>query len=1062
MSDAAFCGCCACLAGAGEHVAVTNRPGLSALRTRIGTHATFLEAMIRRLTVPVVPSDPYSLHALTTRQPDDPSIALLDAWATVADVLTFYQERYANEGYLRTATERRSLLELGRLVGYALRPGVAASVYLAYTLEATAKTVIPAGSKAQSIPGPDEQPQTFETSEDIEARGLWNALRPRMRRPQDITMQNVVTIDSVWIAGTTTRIDARDPLLFVFLDERNDERKEAYALRRALKTNLDTEHDRTEIVLEPMRPYYRNLNDATWHVIAVFQKMLAALPAAGGATTQPKPTKRRVRRGTPAAATTTVLTAENLDAFLSRLTNLAFDLLLGVPRDTLQQRHGRLAPNDPIPELVPFVAAFKAEDVDDPITPPKRGILSIAELLPALARARAIAPGGEFELSRSLAASLNARSDYVPRLMANFLPQIGTSIYTALANAALDVGPAPPLQSLHVLRRRASVFGYNAPAALFEERLTNVEPPQPWPAKVVEDPKVLYLDTPDDAVRVDSYVVATVTDPDSGIQPPVVRKVLSSETVTRTAYSVTGKTTRLALNDTWSNIATTTEKKTSDTTPTSHNNNLAIIRNTAVLAESELLPLAQQPVARPVGKPHTKNDEVDESETRIELDAVVDGLTPGRWVIVTGERADTLGTTGVMSAELAMIADVEQQSEPGPRGTPYSVLLLAPDGLAYRYKRDTVSILANVAKATHGETRQEILGGGDGAQSLQTFTLRQSPLTYTSAATQDGVVSTLAVRVNELLWHETDSLAGSAPADRVYLTKRNDDGKTSLTFGTGREGARLPTGSDNVRAVYRSGIGKSGNVRARQVATAISRAAGVRDVVNPIEAGGGADPESRDDARRNIPVSLQAMGRIVSVSDYADFARTFAGIAKASAVPLSDGRQTLVHLTVGGIGDVDVAPTSDLYRNLVTALRNFGDPNQPFVVAARDKMIVAGSAGVRVAPDFLWSLVAPKIRAALLEAFSYDRRDFGRPVYPSEVVAAIQSVPGVAYVDLDALGAVRPAQIAEDGHLPKIDGVHTLNPQLAHRGHRGLRPAEIAYLPAELIDLFILTEIPNV
>ena len=60
---------------------------------------------------------------------------MLDAWAAVADVLTFYQERIANEGYLRTATERRSVLELARLVGYQPRPGVASSVYLAYTLD---------------------------------------------------------------------------------------------------------------------------------------------------------------------------------------------------------------------------------------------------------------------------------------------------------------------------------------------------------------------------------------------------------------------------------------------------------------------------------------------------------------------------------------------------------------------------------------------------------------------------------------------------------------------------------------------------------------------------------------------------------------------------------------------------------------------------------------------------------------------------------------------------------------------------------------------------------------
>ena len=60
------------------------------------------------------------LRSLTTREESDPSIALLDGWATVADVLGFYQERIANnEGYLRTATERRSVLELARLVGYA-------------------------------------------------------------------------------------------------------------------------------------------------------------------------------------------------------------------------------------------------------------------------------------------------------------------------------------------------------------------------------------------------------------------------------------------------------------------------------------------------------------------------------------------------------------------------------------------------------------------------------------------------------------------------------------------------------------------------------------------------------------------------------------------------------------------------------------------------------------------------------------------------------------------------------------------------------------------------------
>src|SRR5690242_12717131 len=147
-----------------------NRPGLSALRYRVGTHASFLETMKARLSnLPVeLPQldDPtklslaFPLRSLATRAPDDASIALLDAWATVGDVLTFYQERIANEGYLRTAIERRSILQLARLVGYKLRPGVAASVYLAYVLDKPIP-VPPLLDKPTVVPDPPDPPITI-------------------------------------------------------------------------------------------------------------------------------------------------------------------------------------------------------------------------------------------------------------------------------------------------------------------------------------------------------------------------------------------------------------------------------------------------------------------------------------------------------------------------------------------------------------------------------------------------------------------------------------------------------------------------------------------------------------------------------------------------------------------------------------------------------------------------------------------------------------------------------------------------------------------------------------
>src|SRR6185503_14171585 len=85
--------------------------------------------------------------------------------------------------------------ELGRLIGYRLRPGVAAETYLAFALEpppdvpaaatkdpGSAPPVTPAtvtlekGLRVQSIPGPGEKPQTFETVEEVEARPVWDAV----------------------------------------------------------------------------------------------------------------------------------------------------------------------------------------------------------------------------------------------------------------------------------------------------------------------------------------------------------------------------------------------------------------------------------------------------------------------------------------------------------------------------------------------------------------------------------------------------------------------------------------------------------------------------------------------------------------------------------------------------------------------------------------------------------------------------------------------------------------------------------------------------------------------
>jgi len=220
------CGCCESPLSL-TSTAPSNPPGLDALACRVGTHGRFNSAFHAGLaTVP-------ELRALATRDPSDPTIALLDSWAVVLDVLTFYQERIANEGFLRTATERCSILELARAIGYELRPGVAAGTSLAFTMDdvagSPATVQLAIGTKAQSVPGQDEKPQIFETTEEIEARPEWNALKPQLfvsSLPLELGKK------TVYLQGTATGLKAGDALLFIGDERKNDSGSENWDFRR--------------------------------------------------------------------------------------------------------------------------------------------------------------------------------------------------------------------------------------------------------------------------------------------------------------------------------------------------------------------------------------------------------------------------------------------------------------------------------------------------------------------------------------------------------------------------------------------------------------------------------------------------------------------------------------------------------------------------------------------------------------------------------------------------------------------------------------------------------------
>ena len=1067
------CGCCAGTERLTPAV-TANPPGLDALHYRAGTHGSFLETMLARLSSLRIGSTS-PLAGLNARTGDDPSIALLDAWATVADVLTFYTERIANEGYLRTATERSSILELARLVGYRLRPGLAASTYVAYLLDIVAgqdtTVTIAAASRIQSVPGPGELPQSFETAEGLYAQASWNMLRPRLTRPV-IPAHGMKTL---YAAGISTQLNPNDRVLLGIPGEPTPD------VRRVASVIADPAENRTAITLQPVEPQRSGHKPS-----AGPHGSGAAVLALGeliGPLAQPPsrpPASGRQLDRDPAAlfALGSDLGPQLLSVLNPAIKGAVYQAWAGAtlaaqpPPDRLLAQRLRAVPFGATAPLKPILndngAVIGTEEW------PLSGLGTIrarvtylrgvpvsatADLTVGVSSATATVPtplpaDQTYQLGSLGSVRVQNATDKntgagtltltftgsISRTMTIGVPPIVLEVAPAAAPVSVGSGPLPvvfddqpdtlwspePGQTLH-----STVGTHRVTVGLSDRpRTLDVSYQALLPS---QNPKVLALDAVYDRIQPDTWAVIER----GGDDDPLAAWITKVETVSQAAYNITATVTQLTLDRDWL---------------TGDDVLLSAIRKVSVYAQSERLDLVPEPRDDPV-----KGDV-------IELDALYGGLPTGRFVIVSGERTDIPATVGVQGTELGMLAGAEQSVDPDlPGDTVHTTIRLAKP-LKYEYKRDTVRIFGNVVKATHGESSSEALGSGDGSKPAQAFTLHRSPLTYLAAVTPTGAQGTLEVRVDGLLWHEADTLAFAGPVDHVYTTQTDDHDATTAVFGDGARGARLPTGAENVRAAYRIGIGRPGNVQAGQITQLQTRPLGVSGVTNPLPATGGADRDTLDQARRNVPLAVLALDRLVSVPDYADFARARAGIGRASAARLSDGTNTVVHLTVAGTDDIPIDETDDLFQSLRQSVSAFGDAGQPVQVAVRELLLIVMAAAVHVDADHRFDLLEPQIRAALLDRFGFGHRDLGQVVFKSELIATIQAVPGVDRVGIDALG-VAPAGLTPAQLQGFADGLAPPAPQLIPvelarpdpQGH-GILPAQLALLSPLLPDTLILKE----
>lgn len=444
-------------------------------------------------------------------------------------------------------------------------------------------------------------------------------------------------------------------------------------------------------------------------------------------------------------------------------------------------------------------------------------------------------------------------------------------------------------------------------------------------------------------------------------------------------------------------------------------------RTLNVWCESELLALAERPVTGSV------------DGDRVVLNSMAESLAKGRWVAVTGTSADDGSEVG----EVVQIKSVAVTSAGRTR-------LQFETALKHRYERLSASINANVVAADLGAARGEILGDGDASMPFQRFRLQSTPLTYVSAKTATGAESTLKLRVDGQLWEEVESFYGHGPGERIYTVTHDEDGAATVQFGDGvRSGARPASGTANVTASLRVGIGTDGNLPAKRIDQLLTRPLGVKGVINPVAADGAADPEEMADARRNAATRVRMVDRIVSLRDYEDFASGFAGIGKAQAQTLWAGKQRLVHVTVAGAEGATVEPGTALYDNLRDAMDLARHADEPVQLDSFGARLFTLRADLTIAADLLIDDVLTEARDALTGAFSFAERGFGQAVSKSEIVAVLHSVPGVLGIIVTALHFSDEAASVND----------VLPANLARVENGQLQLAELLLIDGEALDL---------
>lgn len=404
-----------------------------------------------------------------------------------------------------------------------------------------------------------------------------------------------------------------------------------------------------------------------------------------------------------------------------------------------------------------------------------------------------------------------------------------------------------------------------------------------------------------------------------------------------------------------------------------------------------------------------------------------------RRLLLAGPAAD--------DAQFATVTDLQGPGLKDGRTTELRRVTLDADVsyANFNYDESKVTVYGNLVPATQGHTEKEVpIGSGDRRQMWQTFGLPKSPLTYLLDETRTPAQAPrLHVYVNGIEWTVVDTFFNSGPEDTVYVVREDDSGRSYVQFGDGKTGRRLPSGLDNVTAVFRVGIAAYGHLKAGTNPQITGKLLNFEKLYLPLPVSVGASREDADGARAAAPGKVQSLGRMVSLTDIEAEALALPHVQKASARWIAPEGIPLVQLTVlTESGEAtDLAAVRDSMR---TFNRCRGPARYPIDVVRGIRQYVYLKVDAGFDPSRREADVAAGIKRSLgltgeegngIDGagglFELHMRRFGESVHRSQVVAAIQNTEGVTWarlksaqvIDLGTPAATNPLVLA----APSID-----------------------------------------